>query len=114
MLRLIINQTFFSGRPSLDINTLRLVNSYSIGPFVPSETVRLYQKKSFIVSAKAFTEIGFFSVSSKICFARSSPLYLYFFFPDYRSLKPTQSNGRNPNKICSICYFFSRLNEFRA
>ena len=79
MVRFIINQTSLVGNPFLAMTTRRLENSYSIGPLVPSDTLRRYQKKSLLPTAKSTREIDFFSPGLRTCFFRISPLCLYFF-----------------------------------
>jgi hypothetical protein len=61
MVRLMTSQTVFPGRPCRHKVTRLFVNSYSMGPFVPSETRRLYQKTSCKLFAKCETFIGSFS-----------------------------------------------------
>lgn|GEM_PF-5248355 len=56
-----ISQTVLPGRPSWHKVTHFFVNAYAMGPLVPSETRRLYQKTSFKPFAKSETFIGFFS-----------------------------------------------------
>ena len=71
-----ISQTVLPGKPFWH-KTIRLfVNSYSMGPFVPSETRRLYQKTSFKLFAKCETFVGFLSSVGTYFLVLSCPLYL--------------------------------------
>src|SRR5262245_41803718 len=77
MVRFITSQTVLSGWPSLHSVTCLLVNSYSMGPLVPSDTFRRYQKQSWRLLATASTDIGAFSVLATIRLARASTLSRY-------------------------------------
>src|SRR4029453_8371686 len=74
--RLITSQTVRSGRPSLQSVTRWRANAYTIGPLVPSETCRRYQREAGRRAATAATVHGMLSGATTTCFARTSPLYL--------------------------------------
>ena len=80
MLRRIMSQTVLSGSPFFEMITRLLVNSYSMGPLVPSETLRRYQKTLWMLFAMDSIVIGFFSVLSRTVLSLIRPAYLYFFF----------------------------------
>src|SRR5437868_5133666 len=58
MERLLTSQTVRSGKPSLQSVTRWRANSYTIGPFVPSETCRRYQREAGRRAATAATGHG--------------------------------------------------------
>ena len=74
MVRFITNHTVLVGRLSRQRVTWRLVNSYSIGPLVPSATCRRYQKQLCRLLAYVSTAMGSFARVDTTCFVRLSPL----------------------------------------
>src|SRR6056297_1033630 len=68
------SHTVLSGRPSLASTTRLFVNSYSIGPLVPSDTWRLYQKKLLRLTAMFLKETGFPDSSERTFLVRFFPL----------------------------------------
>ncbi len=75
-MRLITSQTVRSGKPSLQSVTRWRANAYTIGPLVPSETCRRYQREAGRLAAKAATVPGAWSEATTTRFARTSPFYL--------------------------------------
>jgi hypothetical protein len=74
IVRLITSQTVRSGRPSLHSVTRWRANAYTIGPFVPSETRRRYQREAGRRAATAATVHGAVSGDTTTCFVRTAPL----------------------------------------
>src|SRR5215470_734768 len=73
--RLITSHTVRSGRPSLHSVTRWRANAYSIGPLVPSDTLRRYQCDAKRRLATVATVWGTLSGFTTMRFARASPLY---------------------------------------
>src|SRR5262249_12902025 len=68
------SHTVLPGRPSPQRVTLRLVNSYSIGPWVPAETFRRSQQHSCKLLPTVSTAIGSLAMVATTGFVRLSPL----------------------------------------
>jgi len=73
---LITSQTVRSGRPSFESVTRWRANSYSMGPFVPSETFRRYQLEAGRRAAKAATVHGAWSDPPTTRWERNVPFYM--------------------------------------
>src|SRR5215467_13328645 len=73
--RLITSQTLRSGSPSLHNVTRWRANAYSMGPLVPSETVRRYHLDAGRCAATAATVHASGAVSTTTRFAWAFPLY---------------------------------------
>src|SRR5215510_6773338 len=74
--RLITSQTVRSGRPSLHRVTRCRANAYAIGPLVPSDTFRRYQREAGRLAATAATVLGGLAGTTTTRVARASPLYV--------------------------------------
>lgn len=71
--RLSTSQTVWVGCPSLHSVTRRRANSYSMGPFVPSDTVRRYHCPLPICRANVATEAAGVSGLLTVRLKRASP-----------------------------------------
>ena len=114
MVRFITSHTVLAGRPSPQRVTWRLVNSYSIGPFVPSETFRRYQKQSCRLLANVSTAMGSFARGGHHPFRPPLPLIGIRLGLHHRALEPTAGIGGNRDEIDGADRFFDGLKKFRA